>query len=268
MAGRDILILIPARMAATRLPGKPLADIAGKPMIEHVLRRAEAAKLGEVVVATDSEPIAAAVEKAGGRAIMTRADHVSGSDRIHEALGIVDPDERVRIVVNVQGDLPTLSPGDIATAVELLDDSAVDIGTLAAEMQNDDDWTNPSIVKVTGKWLSPTRLSARMFSRSIALSIRDLQKRNEASEVSFSPGVIYNYARPRFYHHIGLYAYRRRALQRFIQLPPSKNEKQENLEQLRAMDDGMRIDVAIVDSVPLGVDTPEDLETARELLGR
>ena len=130
MTGRDILILIPARLSATRLPGKPLADIAGEPMIVHVLRRAEEAKLGPVVVATDSEVIAAAVEKAGGRAVMTRADHVSGSDRIFEALGIVDPEGKAKIIVNVQGDLPTIAAVDIRASVALLDDPKVDIGTL------------------------------------------------------------------------------------------------------------------------------------------
>src|SRR4051812_8331702 len=150
MATGGVLILIPARLAATRLPGKPLADIAGQPMIVHVLRRAEAAKLGPVVVATDDETIAAAVDKAGGRAIMTRTDHPSGSDRIFEALGLVDPDGRAQIVINVQGDLPTLATSDLATALKLLEDPAVDIGTLAAEIKKPEERTNPSVVKVIG----------------------------------------------------------------------------------------------------------------------
>ena len=169
----DTIILIPARMASSRLPGKPLADIAGLPMIVHVLRRALAAKIGEAVVATDSEAVAAAVEKSGGRAIMTRADHVSGSDRIYEALEALDPKHRIGVVVNVQGDLPTIEPADI-----------------------------------------------------------------------------------------------RAALERFVKLPPSANEQREKLEQLRALDAGMRIDVAIVKSVPLGVDTPEELAKARQMLAR
>jgi 3-deoxy-manno-octulosonate cytidylyltransferase (CMP-KDO synthetase) len=243
MADRDILILIPARMAATRLPGKPLADIAGKPMIEHVIRRAEAARLGEVIVATDSEPILAAVEKAGARALMTRGDHASGSDRIFEALQIADPDGKIRVVVNVQGDLPALDPADLRAAVGLLDDPAVDIATLAAEIVKDEERTNPNVVKVVGSPVAPHRLRALYFTRATA---------------PYGDGPLY--------HHIGLYAYRRAALERFVALPPSALEQREKLEQLRALEAGMQIDAAIVSSVPLGVDTPEDLEAARHLL--
>ena len=239
----DILILIPARMASTRLPGKPLADIAGLPMIVQVLRRAEAARLGPVVVACDDEIIATAVEKAGGRAIMTRADHPSGSDRIFEALGIVDPKGRVRIVVNVQGDLPTIAPADIAAALLPLNDPAVDIATLAAEIHKTNERTNPNVVKVVGTLVVPGRLRALYFTRATAPA---------------GDGPLY--------HHIGLYAYRRAALERFVKLPPSPLEQREKLEQLRAVEAGMRIDVAIVETVPLGVDTPQDLETARAML--
>ena len=239
----DVLILIPARMHSTRLPGKPLADIAGLPMIVQVLRRAEAAQLGPVVVACDDEIIATAVEKAGGRAIMTRADHPSGSDRICEALGVVDPKGRVRIVVNVQGDLPTVAPADIAAALMPLKDAAVDIATLAAEIKNPEERTNPNVVKVVGTLVVPGRLRALYFTRATA------------------PG-----GDGPLYHHIGLYAYRRAALERFVKLPPSPLEQREKLEQLRALEAGMRIDVAIVDTVPLGVDTPQDLETARAML--
>jgi 3-deoxy-manno-octulosonate cytidylyltransferase (CMP-KDO synthetase) len=244
MAGDDVLILIPARMASTRLPGKPLADIAGLPMIVHVLRRAEAANLGPVVVATDEETIAVAVEKAGGRALMTRADHASGSDRIFEALGVVDPQGRVRIVVNVQGDLPTIEPADIAAALGPLADPAVDIATLAAEIRKPEERDNPNVVKVVGSPVAPFRLRALYFTRATA-----------------------PYGEGPLYHHIGLYAYRRAALERFVKLPPSPLEQREKLEQLRALEAGMRIDVAIVDTVPLGVDTPEDLEIARAILG-
>ena len=244
MPRSDILILIPARMAASRLPGKPLADIAGKPMIEHVVRRAEEARLGEVIVATDSEVIFAAVEKAGARALMTRADHASGSDRIFEALQVVDPDRRVRVVVNVQGDLPTLDPQDVRAAVEILEDSQVDIATLAAGIVNADERTNPNVVKLVGSPAGEKRLRALYFTRATA-----------------------PYGEGPLYHHIGLYAYRREALERFVALPPSMLEKREKLEQLRALEAGMRIDARIVPSVPLGVDTPDDLETARRLLG-
>jgi 3-deoxy-manno-octulosonate cytidylyltransferase (CMP-KDO synthetase) len=245
MAENDLLILIPARMASTRLPGKPLADIAGQPMIVHVLRRAQEAALGPVAVATDSREIADAVEKAGGQAVMTRADHVSGSDRIFEALNKLDPQGRARIVVNVQGDLPTLSPQDLQAVLEPLADPAVDIATLAAEIKQSAERTNPNVVKMVGSPVSAGRLRALYFTRATAPS---------------GEGPLY--------HHIGLYAYRRAALQRFVGLPPSPLELREKLEQLRALEAGMRIDVAIVDSVPLGVDTPEELAQARAALTR
>lgn len=238
----ETLILIPARMASTRLPGKPLADIAGLPMIVHVLRRAEAAGAGPAVVATDSEAIAAAVEKAGGRAIMTRSDHASGSDRIHEALAALDPERRFGIVVNVQGDLPTIDPADIRAALGPLADPAVDIATLAAVIAEPAERTNPNVVKAIGSPLAPRRLRAVTFTRADAEG----------------PGP--------HYHHIGLYAYRRAALERFVKLPPSDNEQREKLEQLRALDAGMRIDIAVVNSVPLGVDTPDELAKARAML--
>ena len=245
MAKSDILIVIPARMASTRLPGKPLIDIAGEPMIVHVLRRARESHVGEVVVATDSEAIATCVEKAGGRAVMTRVGHTSGSDRIFEALGIVDPNGRCGIVVNVQGDLPALAASDIRAAIAPLADSAVDIGTLAAEIVRAEERDNPNVVKVVGSPVGPQRLRALYFTRATAPA---------------GDGPLY--------HHIGLYAFRRQALERFVHLPPSVLEQRERLEQLRALEAGMRIDVTIVDSVPLGVDTPEDLERARTMLAR
>jgi 3-deoxy-manno-octulosonate cytidylyltransferase (CMP-KDO synthetase) len=239
----DVIILIPARLAATRLPGKPLADIAGKPMIAHVVARAQAAGVGEVVVATDSEAVCVAAEKAGGRAVMTSAEHPSGSDRIFEALADLDPERQIRRIVNVQGDLPTLDPADLRAALALLDDPAVDIATLAAEIRDPAERTNPNVVKAVGSPVAPRRLRALYFTRATAPS---------------GEGPLY--------HHIGLYAYRREALERFVKLPPSTLERRERLEQLRALEAGMRIDVAVVDSVPLGVDTPEELEKARTLL--
>jgi 3-deoxy-manno-octulosonate cytidylyltransferase (CMP-KDO synthetase) len=238
----ETLVLIPARMASTRLPGKPLADIHGLPMIVHVLRRAQEAKIGEAVVATDSEAVATAVEKAGGRAIMTRTDHASGSDRIHEALQALDPERQVDIVVNVQGDLPTIDPAEIRAALGPLQDAAVDISTLAAVIHDVSELTNPNVVKARGRPVAPGRMQAITFTRADAKG-----------------------AGPH-YHHIGLYAYRRAALERFVALPPSANEERERLEQLRALDAGMRIDIALVETVPLGVDTPEDLERARAML--
>ena len=245
MPASDIVVLVPARLAATRLPDKPLADIGGKPMIVHVVERAVAAGVGPVVVATDSARIHAAVEAAGGRAVMTRADHPSGSDRIFEALQAIDPDGRFGIVVNVQGDLPTLDPADVAAAVRPLADPAVDIATLAAEIVRDEERTNPNVVKVVGSPVADRRLRALYFTRATA---------------PFGDGPLF--------HHIGLYAYRRAALARFVALPPSPLETREKLEQLRALEAGMRIDVTVVDSVPLGVDTPADLDAARAILAR
>ncbi|HEY8440334.1 MAG TPA: 3-deoxy-manno-octulosonate cytidylyltransferase [Xanthobacteraceae bacterium] len=239
----DILVLIPARMASSRLPGKPLADIAGKPMIVHVMRRAEAARLGPVLVATDSEVIAACVEKAGGRAIMTRSDHVSGSDRVFEALTAAEVGGRAQIIVNVQGDLPTLPPEDLEKAVAPLAEAGVHIATLAAEIKRSEERVDPNVVKVVGTPIAPNRLRALYFTRATAPS---------------GPGPLY--------HHIGVYAYRRDSLARFVSLPPSPLEQRERLEQLRAIEAGMRVDVTIVESVPLGVDTPAELERARKIL--
>jgi 3-deoxy-manno-octulosonate cytidylyltransferase (CMP-KDO synthetase) len=243
MAEGDVIVLIPARMAASRLPGKPLADIAGLPMIVHVLRRAEAAGVGRVVVATDSVDIAAAVEKAGGEAVMTRADHASGSDRIFEALTGIDPDGKISIVVNVQGDLPTLASEELRAALAPLADPAVDIATIAAEIRVAEERANPNVVKVVGTVVAPGRLRALYFTRATA-----------------------PYGEGPLYHHIGLYAYRRSALARFVGLKPSVLEQREKLEQLRALEAGMRIDVAVVDTVPLGVDTPHDLDLARAMI--
>lgn len=243
MSAQDVLILIPARMASTRLPGKPLADVGGRPMIVEVARRSAAADIGRVVVATDDEGVRDAVTAAGFDVVMTRSDHASGSDRIFEALGHVDPEGRATRIVNVQGDLPTIDPALIRAALDLLDNPAVDIGTLAAEITVEAERTNPNVVKAVGSPLAPTHLRALYFTRASA-----------------------PYGEGPLFHHIGLYAYRRAALERFVALPPSPLESREKLEQLRALEAGMRIDVAVVDTVPLGVDTPEDLERARELL--
>jgi 3-deoxy-manno-octulosonate cytidylyltransferase (CMP-KDO synthetase) len=237
------LALIPARMAATRLPGKPLLDIAGLPMIVHVLRRAEAAQIGRVAVATDTSEIASVVTAHGGEAVMTRPDHPSGSDRIYEALCKLDPRGEAEIVVNLQGDFPTIRTDNISDVLGPLSDPAVDIATLAAEIHTDEESLNPNVVKAVGSPLGPRRLRALYFTRATA---------------PWGEG-------PR-YHHIGLYAYRRTALERFVALPPSTLERQEKLEQLRALEAGMRIDITIVDTVPRGVDTPADLETTRQIL--
>ncbi|UVK55060.1 3-deoxy-manno-octulosonate cytidylyltransferase [Mesorhizobium sp. AR02] len=237
------LILIPARMASTRLPGKPLADIAGAPMIVHVARRAAEAGLGRVVVATDTQSVAEAARAHGFEAVMTRIDHESGSDRIHEALVALDPRHEVETIVNVQGDLPTIDPGIIAASLRPFEDGAVDIATLGVEIVREEEKTNSNVVKIVGSPLSATRLRALYFTRATA---------------PWGEGPLY--------HHVGLYAYRRSALERFVALKPSPLERRERLEQLRALEAGMRIDAEIVQSLPLGVDTPEDLERARMIL--
>lgn len=212
-------------------------------MIVHVAERALESGLGRVVVATDASEVAAAVRAAGFEAVMTSADHESGSDRIFEALSALDPDGRVETVINVQGDLPTIDPQLIRAALRPFDDPAVDIATLGVEIAREDEKTNPNVVKIVGSPLSGERLRALYFTRATA---------------PWGEGPLY--------HHIGLYAYRRAALARFVSLRPSALEKRERLEQLRALEAGMRIDVEIVRSVPLGVDTPEDLERARAII--
>lgn len=239
----SVLILIPARMASTRLPNKPLADIAGKPMIVQVAERAAAADIGRVVVAADSPEIVETVRAAGHEAVMTRADHQSGSDRIFEALTVLDPDGKVETVVNVQGDLPTIDPQTIRAALLPLENPAVDLATLGVEIIRDEEKTNPNVVKIVGSPIGEDRLRALYFTRATA---------------PYGDGPLY--------HHIGLYAYRRAALEKFVSLPPSALEQREKLEQLRALEAGLRIDAQIVDTVPLGVDTPEDLARAREIL--
>lgn len=239
----DPLVLIPARLAATRLPNKPLADIAGEPMILRTWRRAAAAGIGPVAVATDAPSIREVVERAGGRAVMTRDDHASGSDRIAEAMEILDPEGRHDVVVNVQGDFPTIDPRAIAASVLPLSDPAVDIATLVFSIEREDERTNPNVVKMVGTEIAPGRFRALYFTRATAPS---------------GEGPLY--------HHIGVYAYRRAALRRFVSLPPSALEVRERLEQLRALEAGMRIDATVVDDVPFGVDTLQQLEEARALL--
>ena len=240
---QETLIVIPARMHATRLPGKPLADIHGKPMIVHVWRRAAEANAGRVIVATDSTEIADAVKGAGGEAVMTRADHASGSDRIHEAVMKVDPARTAEIIVNLQGDLPSLDPLLVSQCIAPLTSEETDIATLAAVISEEDERTNPNVVKVVGTPIGENRLRALYFTRATA---------------PHGDGPLY--------HHIGIYTYRRASLERFVSLPAATLEKREKLEQLRALEAQMRIDVAIVDTVPLGVDTPADLERARRLI--
>jgi 3-deoxy-manno-octulosonate cytidylyltransferase (CMP-KDO synthetase) len=237
------IILIPARLASSRLRRKPLADIHGEPMIVHVWRRAVEADVGPVLVAADDLSVVEAIKAVGGRAVMTRADHASGSDRIFEALGAFDPEARHSIVVNLQGDLPTIDAAAMRSAVDALAEPETDIATLATPIRRQEESDDPNVVKVVGARIGARRLRALYFTRARA---------------PWGEGPLL--------HHIGLYAYRRAALARFVALPPSPLELRERLEQLRALEAGMRIDIALVDVAPLGVDTPDDLRRARERL--
>ncbi|MDX2265733.1 MAG: 3-deoxy-manno-octulosonate cytidylyltransferase [Hyphomicrobiales bacterium] len=240
----DPLIIIPARLGATRLPNKPLADIHGEPMIVRVWRRVTEANAGAVYVATDAPEIADVVRRAGGEAVMTGAHHESGSDRVCEAANIVDPQGAVQIVVNVQGDMPTLQPDVVAAALDPLSDPAVDIATVASPITEPSECLDPAVVKIVPSAFSrPGVFRAIYFSRGGA---------------PYGPGA--------YYHHIGIYAFRRAALHRFVNLPVSALERRERLEQLRALEAGMRIDVRLVESTPFGVDVPADLERARAIL--
>ena len=240
----DAVIIIPARMASTRLPGKPLAEIAGESMIVRVWKQAVKAGLGPVVVAAADDVIVAAVERAGGIAVLTDPDLPSGSDRVHEALNSFDPERRYDAVINLQGDLPALDPQTICAVAETLKDSGADIATLAAPIGDPKDYDNPHVVKPIVAWNKEgTRGRALYFTRVRA-----------------------PYGEGAYFHHVGIYAFTRMALGHFVALPPSELEKREKLEQLRALEAGMRIDVAKIDAVPLSVDTPEDLARARKLI--
>ncbi|SNY91842.1 3-deoxy-manno-octulosonate cytidylyltransferase (CMP-KDO synthetase) [Cohaesibacter sp. ES.047] len=237
------IVLIPACMTSNRLPNKPMMDIGGAPMIVQVWRRAMEADIGPVLVAADSHEIAQAIRDAGGDAVVTNPAHPSGSDRICEALDHFDPNHRFNIVVDLQGDLPTIDPTIIRSVLVPLADEAVDIATLAVEITEEDQKNNPNVVKVVGAEVAPKRLKALYFTRATA---------------PHGDGTLY--------HHIGLYAYRRNVLETFSELPVSQLEDREHLEQLRAIEAGMRIDVAIVDDFPFGVDTMDDVEKARAII--
>ncbi len=239
----NTIVIIPARMAATRLPGKPMADINGDPMIVHVWRRAVEAKIGHVLVAAAQYEIAQAVKAAGGDAIVTEPNLPSGSDRVAAALALRDSEQRFEHVVNLQGDLPTIDPLSVRRCLAGLTNSQVDISTIAAKIDNDGDRNNPNVVKA----IAPLKDREVAFARDF---VRVLSPEHE----------------PPHWHHIGIYAYRRAALNRFVSLSPSVREQKRKLEQMRALDNGMKIAVVAVETVPLGVDTPVDLETARRML--
>lgn len=239
------VIIIPARRGSTRLPDKPLADIAGKPMIAHVVERALAADIGAVWVATDDGEIAWVLKEYGDAVVMTDPSHPSGSDRIWEALTRIDPTGAHDVIVNLQGDLPTLDPALVKAVLEPLRDPAVDIATLVCAITEEGEKSDPAVVKPVVTWLDSE------------------QRRGRALYFTRCPAP---YGEGELLHHIGIYAYRRKALERFVSLPPSPLEQREKLEQLRALEHNMRIDVIRVDTVPLGVDTKEHLEKARKLL--
>lgn len=240
----ETVVLIPSRMASTRLPGKPVADIGGTPMIVHVVRRGEAADLGPVVVAACDPEVLEAVELANGEVVMTDPNLPSGSDRIAAALNMLDPGKLYGFVVNLQGDLPTIDPGAIQACLEALKSTEADISTLVAPITDAEELANPNVVKAMVRFGDNQTISlAEDFARILPDSWD-------------GPNL----------HHIGIYAYRRAALERFVSLPVSERERSEKLEQLRALDNGMTIAVALVDTVPFGVDTPDDLDRARALL--
>jgi len=238
------IVAIPARMASTRLPDKPLADIHGLPMIVHVWRRAMEAKVGPVLVAAGEQAIVDAILSAGGQAVLTSPDHPTGSDRIAEAIQRVDPGRAYDVVVNVQGDLPTVDPQVIRASLLPLDDPQVDIATLVCEITREDERTNPNVVKAVVGFAPGKRVTRALYFTRVTAPARQ------------GP----------HYHHIGLYAYRRAALERFVKLPTGVLQARESLEQLRALENGMRIDAVLVDTVPLGVDTPAELARARDML--
>lgn len=238
------IVAIPARMPSTRLPGKPLADINGLPMIVQVWKRAMEAKVGPVLVAAAEQEIVDAIAKAGGQAVLTDPNHPTGSDRIAEAVKRADPDGRHDVVVNVQGDLPTIDPAIIRDSLLPLADPAVDIATLVCEIKLEEERGNPNVVKAAVGFRPGSRVARALYFSRATIPARE------------GP----------HYHHIGLYAYRRAALEKFVALPNGVLQDRESLEQLRALENGMRIDAVLVDTVPLGVDTPADLERARRML--
>ncbi|MFL5255092.1 MAG: 3-deoxy-manno-octulosonate cytidylyltransferase [Rhodopila sp.] len=238
------IVVIPARMASTRLPGKPLADINGKPMILHMLDRGRDAGIGPVAVACADTAIAEAVRAAGGRAVLTDPALPSGSDRVHAALAELDPERRHDVVVNLQGDFPTLDPAGLRLVITPLNDRAVDIGTLVVPINDEQEAVTESFVKAACAFRPGATIAPALYFSRLP--------------IPWGPG-------PRW-HHVGIYAYRRAALDRFVALPPSLLERRESLEQLRALEDGMRIGCARMEHGPFGVDTPEDLERARAWL--
>jgi 3-deoxy-manno-octulosonate cytidylyltransferase (CMP-KDO synthetase) len=235
------LVIIPSRMAAERLPGKPLVDIGGLPMIVQVMQRAERADIGPVIVACDGEEIKKAVGRHGGQVVITDPALPSGTDRVHAAAEAFDPKGEHDIIINVQGDIPTVDPATIKAVLEPLEDPAFDIATPVALIREEWEKTDPAVVKPILSFHNDRIARALYFTRATAPS---------------GPGPLY--------HHVGIYAFRREALHRFVSLRPSSLEKRERLEQLRALEAGMSIGAVVVEKAPLGVDTKEQLERVRQ----
>lgn len=236
------LIIIPARLASTRLPGKPLADIAGRAMILRVLDAALAADAGPVAVAAADQEICDIVTQAGGRAVLTDPNLPSGSDRVWQAAQTLDPEGQHDVIINLQGDLPTFSPDNLRAVLRVMPDQSFDIGTLVAPVLSLEEKEASSVVKVACHFEANTPCApALYFSRAA---------------IPWGEGALW--------HHVGVYGWRRRALERFVSLPESGLERREKLEQLRALEAGMRIGCARINTAPFGVDTPADLERARQ----
>ncbi len=248
-APKNPIVVIPARMASSRLPGKPLADIGGKSMIVRVMECAQAANIGPVVVAAAEKEIVDEITKAGGKAVLTDPSLNSGSDRVFAALSEIDPGAKHDVVINLQGDIPLISPKIIKASLLPLAYTNADISTLVAKITHMEELTDPNVVKAAVGFASG--------SSNIASNI--------SSVLYFSRAAIPAGEGP-YYHHIGIYAFRRKALERFVALAPSVLESREKLEQLRALENGMTIACALVDTVPFGVDTPNDLERARKII--
>ena len=240
---KQTITIIPSRFSSTRLPGKPLVEIAGKPMIVRVYEQAKNANLGKIVVATDDERILSVVQNHGGEAVITSKNHSSGTDRIYEALTKIDPDKKFDQILNLQGDIPLIESQAIQSCFKLLKDPVVDIATIATEFTDAEQRDNPNFVKAIGTQTDKNRFRALYFTRALAPS-----------------GVGPHYL------HIGLYAFRRNALEHFVSLPQSPLEIRENLEQLRAIEDGMRIDFSLIDSKPIDVNTQYDVDELQKVL--
>ena len=248
---KKLIVTIPARLAATRLPNKPLADIHGRPMIVHVWERVVAAigSIDQVIVAAGDAEIVDVMQSAGGRVVLTNPDLPSGSDRVFRAIQEIEKQDGITLehIINVQGDLPTLAPEIVKKTADLLQDGS-DMASLVAEIIDPREIDNPNVVKSIVSWDAASTKQEKVG--------RGLYFTRAAAPSGDGP----------YYHHIGIYGYQRDALEKFVNLPPSTLEKREKLEQLRALEDGMTIRLACVDTIPLGVDTQEDLERARKIL--